>query len=34
VAAVFHPGATRTPTARFAPLRGGVGLAWPIFRCR
>ena len=34
VAAVFHPGATRTPTARCAPLRGGVGLAGPIFRCR
>lgn len=34
VAAVFHPGATRTPTARCAPLRGGVGLAGPVFRCR
>ena len=31
MAAVFHPGATRIPTARCTPLRGGVGLAKPAF---
>lgn len=31
MAAALRPGATRTPAARVAPLRGGVDLAGPSF---
>lgn len=34
LATVLRRGATATPTARFAPLHGGVGLAGPVFRYR